>query len=98
MDHGGLNLHLACLVVDARNAVAHAPVWSDVLGAPAVESSPERTRLTYPGLTDFFLDFVPVPVREPRPHRIPLDLAAGDLRDEVVQRALAAGVAHVDIG
>jgi hypothetical protein len=93
-----LNLHLECLVIDARDPVALGRFWSGVLAASIVEESPKGTRLQYPGLTDLFLDFIPVPDREPRPHRLHLDVFAGARRDEMVQQALSSGAAHVDIG
>lgn len=94
----GLNLHLECLVVDARDPLTLGRFWSGLLAAPIQEESPEGTRLSYPGLPDFFLDFVPVPDREERPHRLHLDVYAGARRDEMVQQALEAGAAHVDVG
>lgn len=98
MNDNGLNLHLECLVVDARDPVMLGRFWSGLLEAPVQEESEQATRLRYPGLDDFFVDFVPVPDHEPRPHRLHLDVFAGTRRDEMVQRALAAGAAHVDIG
>jgi hypothetical protein len=97
-DTDGLGLHLECVVIDARDPVALGRFWAEVLAAPVVESSPAGVRLSYPGLADFFIDLVPVPDREPRPHRVHLDVFGGARRDELVRRALAAGATHLDIG
>ncbi|GAB2980362.1 VOC family protein [Actinotalea caeni] len=94
----GLGLHLECLVVDAYDPDRLSRFWSHVLELPVVESSPGGTRLGYPGLPDFFVDVVRSPDRAARPHRIHLDVYAGSRRDEVVERALAAGATHLDIG
>ncbi|WP_156253537.1 VOC family protein [Pseudactinotalea terrae] len=91
-------LHLEALVVDAHDPTMLGRFWSGLLQAPIAEQSEQGTRLRYPGLTDFFVDFVPVPDREPRPHRLHLDVFGGERRDEMVEQALATGAAHVNIG
>lgn len=98
MADGGLNLHLESLVIDARDPVTLGRFWSGLLDAPIDREAPDGTRLRYPGLTDFFVDVVPVPELPQRPHRLHLDVAAGARRDEMVEQALAAGAAHVDVG
>lgn len=89
---------LEALVIDACDPPRLARFWSTLLEAPLVETEPDGVRLGYPGLDDFFLDFYVVPDREPRPHRLHLDVFGGDRRDELVQRALDAGAAHLDVG
>lgn len=89
---------LECLCVDARDPVRLGRFWAGLLGAAVEEESAEATRVAYPGLDGFYLDFVPVPDREERPHRLHLDLYGGDGRDAMVERALGLGAAHVDVG
>ncbi len=93
-----MNLRLESLVIDARDPRLLGRFWSGLLEAPVEEESQQGMRLRYPGMDGFFVDFVPVPDREARPHRIHLDVFAGARRDEMVEQALAAGAAHVDIG
>ncbi|WP_152360129.1 VOC family protein [Microlunatus speluncae] len=88
---------LECLCIDARDPARLGRFWAGLLET-TVEESAAGTRLAYPGLDGFYLDFLPVPDREERPHRLHLDLAGGDGRDAMVQRALGLGAEHVDIG
>ena len=89
---------LECLAIDSFDPVRLSRFWSTVLGAQQLEQDDDGVRLGYPGLNDFFLDFYRVPDREPRPHRLHLDVFGGDRRDELVQVALDAGAVHLDIG
>ncbi|MFC7622611.1 VOC family protein [Microlunatus sp. GCM10028923] len=89
---------LECLCVDARDPVRLGRFWAGVLESPVIEESAEATRVGYPGLDGFYLDFLPVPEREERPHRLHLDLYGGDERDAMVERALGLGAEHVDVG
>jgi hypothetical protein len=76
------SLHLECLVMDACDPVSLARFWSGLLGMPPVDEPSADG----------------VRLRYPGLDDVFLDVLGGDARDALVERALAAGAAHVDVG
>lgn len=90
--------HLDSIVVDAQHPATLGAFWSQALVAPITHQGADGVRLALPGVPQLFLDFVSVADREPRPHRLHLDLSAGRERDAVVDRLIGLGARHVDVG
>lgn len=90
--------HLDSIVVDAQDPARLAGFWAVALEAPVAYQGEDGTRLLLPGDHDLYLDFVPVPERLERPHRLHLDLTGGAERAEVVRQLTELGAAPVDIG
>lgn len=90
--------HLDSIVVDAQDPAGLAGFWSVALDAPVVYQGDDGTRLALPGEFELFLDFVPVPDRVPRPHRLHLDLYGGAEHTEIARQLTELGAAAVDIG
>ena len=90
-------MYLENVVVDALEPQALGRFWSEALGCEPLTDAPGifETRLTVQGGPELDLCFQPVthpPTAAPRLH---LDLAHGP---EVVDRLLALGARHLDIG
>lgn len=90
--------HLESIVVDAADPARLGVFWSAGLEIPVIEQGPGGVRLALSAVPELFLDFVPVPDREPRPHRLHLDLDGGDDPAAMVDRLLTLGAEHVDVG
>lgn len=96
-------MHLDSVVMDAIDPASQATFWARALRTEVAEQSQEGARLRLPGGPELWFDLVPVSEIAPRPHRIHLDLYAGERyggpgRDALVADLLAHGAAHVDIG
>ena len=89
---------LDSIVIDARDPAELAGFWSVALDAPVTFQGMHGSRLSLPGQFELFLDFVPVPERLERPHRLHLDLYGGAERDAVVRELTELGAVPVDIG
>lgn len=91
-------MHLEAVVVDARDPASLGRFWAESLWLQVVESGVEGTRLALSTEPELFLDLVPVADRDPRPHRLHLDLDGGSRPQAMVDRMLALGAQPVDIG
>ena len=93
-------MELENIVVDARDPQRLGRFWTDLLGAEVVTDEPDliETRLTVDGGPWLDLCFPPVPEPVPPDPRLHLDLRGGDGQAAVVERALALGARHLDIG
>ena len=93
-------MYLENLVVDATDPQALGRFWEALLGGETLTDEPDlfETRLALPDgpALDLCFQRVPEPV-EPGP-RLHLDVSGGERQAEVVQRALALGARHLDIG
>ncbi|MGL5931175.1 MAG: VOC family protein, partial [Dermatophilaceae bacterium] len=93
-------MYLENIVVDALDPRRLGRFWEALLGATTLTDTTEtfETRMTIAG--DAYLDLcfssVPEP-REPSP-RLHLEVCGGERQGEVVERALALGASHLDIG
>jgi len=93
-------MYLENLVVDARDPRSLGRFWQSLLGGDTLTDEPDayEWRLTVPEGPALDLCFQPVPEPVlPRP-RLHLDVRGGAQQGEVVQRALALGARHLDIG
>jgi hypothetical protein len=88
------------LVVAATDPATVGRFWGAALGAATVLERPETHQVRLGIADDAVLDLCVDRVRtEPEePLRLHLDLAGGAQQDEVVQRLLGLGAAHLDIG
>lgn len=91
-------MHLEAIVIDAHHPDDLAEFWAAALELDVREATPEGTSLQLGIRPDLRLVFVPVSAREPRPHRLHLDLNGGDQPEHLVQQMLALGARHTDIG
>jgi len=93
-------MELENIVLDAVDMGLLGRFWEYLLGGKRLTDTPEafETRLETPG--GAFLDLCLQPVAEPvtRHPRLHLDLRGGDEQQAVVERALALGARHLDIG
>lgn len=90
--------HLDSIVIDAQDPARLAGFWAVALEAPVAYQGEDGTRLLLPGDFDLYLDFVPVPERLERPHRLHLDLYGGAEHTEVARQLTELGATPVDIG
>jgi hypothetical protein len=93
-----MTTHLDSIVVDAVDPQALSRFWSQALDAPVTFSGPEGVRLALSSDPPLSLDFVPVPDREPRPHRLHLDLDGGAAPRAMVDRLVGLGAREADFG
>lgn len=94
------SMFLENLCLDAADPHALGRFWEALLGSERLTDDPDayETRLSVPGGP--VLDLCLQRVADPRPvsPRLHLDLSGGDRQEEVVERALALGARHLDIG
>ncbi|MGL5911181.1 MAG: VOC family protein, partial [Phycicoccus sp.] len=93
-------MYLENIVVDALDPRRLGRFWEAVLGCATVLDEPDdfETRLVVPGGPVLDLCFEKVthpPTPGPRLH---LEVSGGERQDEVVERVLALGASHLDIG
>ena len=93
-------MYLENLVMDAGDPQKLGRFWEAALGCERLTDEPGifETRLMVDG--GFVLDLCFQEVREPAVDapRLHLDLSGGSRRDDVVERLLALGARHLDIG
>jgi predicted enzyme related to lactoylglutathione lyase len=93
---------LAAIVVDAADPAGLAPFWAAAAGWPVDEREDEVVSMRRPGAPPPDLDLVLVPVtdRKVGKNRVHLDVAPhpGDDHAAEVERLVALGARHVDIG
>src|SRR4051794_1700135 len=93
-------MYLENLVFDALDPRRLGRFWESVVGGEQLTDEPEgyETRLTVESGPVLDLCFQRVPEAPTDPVRLHLDLAGGERQAEVVDRLLALGAEHLDIG
>jgi hypothetical protein len=93
-------MYLENLVVDALEPQQLGRFWQAALGTETLTDEPGifETRLAVDGGPELDLCFQPVTERPSPSPRLHLDLSGGARQAEVVDRLLALGARHVDIG
>lgn len=93
-------MYLENISLDAHDPHVVGRFWEALLGCTTLVEEPDayETRLTVPDgpVLDVCVQRVPEPPGEPL--RLHLDLSGGTRQGEVVDRALALGARHLDIG
>ncbi|MCP2289964.1 VOC family protein [Nocardia amikacinitolerans] len=97
-----MSTRLACVVFDAQRPRVVAEFWAQLLGWSVTVDRPDEVDVAAPdpdGL-DIALTFLPADIPKSGKNRLHLDLASRSLDHQRVQvdRALALGARHVDIG
>jgi predicted enzyme related to lactoylglutathione lyase len=100
-----MTTRLVHLVIDSADPAGLARFWAGALGWEASidgqeEASAMPAGFAYPGTSALPLVFVAMPKPKTVKNRVHLDLASTSLADQAaqVERLLAAGATHVDIG
>jgi hypothetical protein len=93
-------MYLENLVFDAVEPQRLGRFWEEVIGGERLTDEPDsfETRLTIEGGPVLDLCFQRVPERPSEPVRLHLDLRGGTRQAEEVDRLLALGARHLDIG
>lgn len=93
-------MYLENIVVDAVDPQRVGRFWEAALGTTPLTDEPAgyETRLDAGGGCVLDLCFPTVPDASPTPSRLHLDLVGGPAQAEVVERLLASGATHLDIG
>ena len=93
-------MYLENLVFDALDPQRLGAFWEAVVGGERLTDEPDgfETRLTVEGGPVLDLCFQRVPQRPTEPVRLHLDLSGGARQAEEVDRLLALGASHLDIG
>lgn len=93
-------MFLENVVFDATDPHTLGRFWEAVLGTETLTDEPEgyETRLAVPGGPILDLGFQRVPDAPTEPQRLHLDVRGGAEQQQVVDRLLALGARHVDIG
>lgn len=93
-------VYLENVVVDATDPQALGRFWETALGTETLtdEFDGFETRLAVPDGPVLDLGFQRVPEQPVEPQRLHLDLRGGEEQQLVVQRLLALGASHTDIG
>lgn len=95
-----MSLHLAAVTVDALDPEALSTFWATLLSQdPAVEEDGIFV-LSPGGGTEFRVEFAPTDEPKSGPNRMHFDLPSASAEDQqhTVQRALALGARHLDVG
>jgi hypothetical protein len=92
--------HLVALTIDALDPSGLAGFWSGVLGRPVAEDPRGGVALLPPDDVGFVIRFAPTDVPKSVPDQMHFDLTSTSLDDQraTVERALALGGRHIDIG
>jgi hypothetical protein len=93
-------MYLENIVIDAVDPQRLGRFWEAVLGCERLTDEPDvfETRLTIEGGPVLDLCFPRVPEPPAGPPRLHLDLVGGARRAEEVERLIALGARHLDIG
>lgn len=93
-------MYLENLVMDALDPQRLGRFWEAVVGGERLSDGPDglETRLAIEGGPVLDLCFQPVPEPPSGPPRLHLDLRGGARQAEEVERLLALGAQHLDIG
>lgn len=94
------DVFLENLAIDAHDPSRLGQFWESLLGAHTLTDEPDlfETRLSVPGGPVLDLCFARVSEAVPSDPRLHLDITGGEQQRAVVQRALALGARHLDIG
>ncbi|WP_193606906.1 VOC family protein [Nocardioides lijunqiniae] len=95
-----MTAQLAALSIDALNPPALARFWAGLLGWETAYSSPGLVSLEPHDDTGFRLQFLQTSESKTVPNQMHFDLTSSSLEDQraTVDRALALGARHLDIG
>lgn len=93
-------MHLENLTIDAADPARLGRFWARLLGASALTDTEDlvEVRMAVEGGPVLDLCFPRVPEPVPPAPRLHLDLHGGDRQEQVVERAIALGARHLDIG
>ena len=93
-------MYLENIAVDAADPHVLGAFWEDLLGTTTLTEGADEYETRLDVAAGAYLDLCFQRVPEPRPPdpRLHLDIAGGDRQAEVVERALALGATHLDIG
>ena len=93
-------MYVENLVFDAVDPARLGRFWEAAVGGEQLTDEPEgyETRLRHEGGPDLDLCFQRVPEPPAEPQRLHLDLRGAERQAETVERMLALGATHVDIG
>ena len=93
-------MHLENVVVDTVDPQRLGRFWEQALGCELLTDEPEgyETRLTVPDGPVLDLCFQRVAAPTTLPPRLHLDVAGGERQADVVERFLALGARHLDLG
>ena len=93
-------MYLENLAIDAHDPATLGRFWEALLGCTTVTDEPDlfETRLGVPDGPVLDLSFAGVPEPVAPDPRLHLDVSGGERQAEVVERALALGARHLDIG
>jgi predicted enzyme related to lactoylglutathione lyase len=93
-------MYLENICLDAHDPHLVGRFWEALLGCTTLLEEPDafETRLSVPGGPAIDLCVQRVPDPPTAPLRLHLDLSGGAQQGEVVERALALGASHLDIG
>ncbi|GAA1131525.1 VOC family protein [Nocardioides aquiterrae] len=96
----GVRMYLENLVIDALYPQRLGRFWEEALGTERLTDVPEgfETRLDLDGGWYLDLCFQRVPEPASEPPRLHVDLLGGPAQADVVERLLALGARHLDIG
>ncbi|MBJ7609963.1 MAG: VOC family protein [Candidatus Dormibacteraeota bacterium] len=92
-----MSLRIQCTVIDCTDALRVGTFWADLLGRPLGGPEDDGVYWIEPGENLPELLFIPVPEAKSVKNRLHIDLRPDDQAAEV-ERALALGAGHVDIG
>ncbi|MGC9156130.1 MAG: VOC family protein [Ferrimicrobium sp.] len=92
--------HLIALCFDANNPLGVAEFWAGLLGWEMVPDSPDRPALLPSDDTGFCIEFHPTQDQKLGQNQMHFDLTSTSLEDQwhTVDRALALGARHIDVG
>ena len=93
-------MFLENLVFDAADPQRLGRFWEQVLGSTTLTDEPGifETRMTVPGGPVLDLAFVRVAEPSTAPPRLHVDLYGGAAQAETIERLLALGASHLDVG
>lgn len=95
-----MTCHLVALTIDALDPPGLATFWSGVLGRPTAEDPRGGIALPPPDDVGFAIRFAPTDAPKSAPNQMHFDLTSATADDQraTVERALALGGRHIDIG
>jgi predicted enzyme related to lactoylglutathione lyase len=100
MMHSGMTSRLVALCFDANDPLRLARFWAEALGWNVGDETDVVVSIVPTDGTRFGLDFALVPEQKAGKNRIHLDLTSTSIDDqnETVDRLIALGARHIDVG